>query len=120
MQYQVEAQRIYYADPSGAVLAEITFPEVEPGVYCIDHTVVDDSLRGQGIAGQLVQMAVEQIQAKAWNSDSNLFLCKALAGKACCFVKQCQVKNKKSARSTLRTFFERMGKNREFERSKFL
>ena len=64
MQYQVEAQRIYYADPSGTVLAEITFPEVEPGVYCIDHTVVDDSLRGQGIAGQLVQMAVEQIQAK--------------------------------------------------------
>ena len=48
MQYQVEAQRIYYADPSGTVLAEITFPEV----------------RGQGIAGQLVQMAVEQIQAK--------------------------------------------------------
>ena len=36
MQYQVEAQRIYYADPSGTVLAEITFPEVEPGVYCID------------------------------------------------------------------------------------
>lgn len=64
MQYQVEAQRIYYADPSGTVLAEITFPEVEPGVYCIDHTVVDDSLQGQGIAGQLVQMAVEQIQAK--------------------------------------------------------
>ena len=75
MQYQVEAQRIYYADPSGTVLAEITFPEVEPGVYCIDHTVVDDS-DGSGANS-----------SKAWNSDSNLFLCKALAGKARCFVK---------------------------------
>ena len=31
------------------------------GVYTIDHTYVNDDLRGQGIAAELVQMAVDQI-----------------------------------------------------------
>ena len=44
-------------------MAEITFPETEAGVCCIDHTFVDDSLRGMGIAGELVSRAVQQIQA---------------------------------------------------------
>ncbi len=48
-------------DENGKILAEITFPEVKPGVYNIDHTYVSDELRGQGTAGQLVQMAVDQI-----------------------------------------------------------
>ena len=44
--------RIYGTDENGKVLAEITFPRTEPGVYTIEHTIVDDSLRGQGIAGR--------------------------------------------------------------------
>ena len=46
----------------GKVIAEVTFPETEPGVYTIDHTFVDGSLRGQGMASKLVQMAVDEIQ----------------------------------------------------------
>lgn len=49
-------------DENGRILAEITFPEHEPGIYTIDHTYVSDSLRGQGTAGELVQMAVDQIR----------------------------------------------------------
>lgn len=49
-------------DENGKILAEITFPETEPGVYTIDHTYVGDELRGQGVAGILVQMAVDQIR----------------------------------------------------------
>ncbi len=30
----------------------------------IDHTFVDDSLRGQGIAGKLVKTALEEIQSR--------------------------------------------------------
>lgn len=41
----------------------ITFPETAPDVYTIDHTFVDDSLRGQGVAGKLVAAAVKQIKA---------------------------------------------------------
>lgn len=46
----------------GKLLAEITFPETSPGEYTIDHTFVDSSLRGQGIASQLVSLAVDAIQ----------------------------------------------------------
>jgi len=51
-------------DGDGKLIAEITFPETEPGVYTIDHTFVDDSLRGQGMAGTLVQLAVDEIQRR--------------------------------------------------------
>ena len=61
MNYIIESNRIYAKDGTGKVIAEITFPN-DGNTYCIDHTFVDDSLRGQCIAGQLVKMAVEQIQ----------------------------------------------------------
>ena len=61
MQYQIQADRIFAENENGKLLAEITFPETEAGNCNINHTFVDDSLRGQGIAGELVQMAVKQI-----------------------------------------------------------
>ena len=60
MEFIHEKERIYQTDESGKVIAEVTFP-VRDGIAVINHTFVDDSLRGQGIAGQLVQAAVEQI-----------------------------------------------------------
>lgn len=62
MELQKENGRIY-AEKDGKLIAEITFPEQE-GVAVIDHTFVDDSLRGQGVAGQLVRAAVEQIRSR--------------------------------------------------------
>ncbi len=64
MEFKTESNRIFKEDESGKVIAEITFPETETGVFCIDHTFADDSLRGQGIAGKLVQAAVREIQNK--------------------------------------------------------
>ncbi len=64
MNFQKESNRIYCRAASGKTIAEITFPETESGVFCIDHTFVDDSLRGQGVAGTLVKMAVEEIQRR--------------------------------------------------------
>ena len=61
LNFQREETRIYALNDEGALVAEITFPMTAPGVYTIDHTFVDASLRGQGAAGQLVQAAVEQI-----------------------------------------------------------
>ena len=63
MEYQSEPNRIFCTDAAGKCVAEITFPETTPGVCCIDHTFVDDSLRGMGIAGELVSRAVAQIRA---------------------------------------------------------
>lgn len=45
MKYQSEPYRIFCTDDAGKCVAEITFPETEAGVCCIDHTFVDDSLR---------------------------------------------------------------------------
>ena len=58
-----EPCRVYALDAAGTLEAEITFPMTQPGVYTIDHTFVDGSLRGQGVAGRLVQAALEQIRA---------------------------------------------------------
>ena len=62
MEYIKETGRIYAADPTGKLLAEVTFP-TKNGVSAINHTFVDSSLRGQGIAGELVKLAADQIMA---------------------------------------------------------
>ena len=59
-----EGNRIYMNDESGAMIAEITFPETADGVFTIDHTFVDESLRGQGIASKLVQAAVDEVEKR--------------------------------------------------------
>lgn len=62
MELFTERERIYAADDEGKVVAEVTFPVCD-GVATIDHTFVDDSLRGQGVAGELVKLAAEKIIA---------------------------------------------------------
>lgn len=60
MIFQYEKERVYAKDKSGHLLAEITFPQVG-GRADINHTFVDPSLRGQGIADKLVRAALQQI-----------------------------------------------------------
>lgn len=64
MNYIKEENRIYCVNEKNDVIAEITFKEVKKGVFDINHTFVDESLRGQGIAKELVKMAVEEIENK--------------------------------------------------------
>ena len=64
MKYVHEPNRIYGTDETGKVVAEISFPRTAPGVYTIEHTIVDSSLQGQGVAGELVQAAVEEIKSQ--------------------------------------------------------
>ena len=63
MNFITEKDRIYATDPSGKVIAEVTFP-TKDGVSTIDHTFVDPSLRGEGIAGKLVKLAADKIMAE--------------------------------------------------------
>lgn len=63
--YRVEDNGIFASNSEGTVLAEITFSK-EEDAYCIHHTFVDDSLRGMGIAGILVQKAVDEIQRRGY------------------------------------------------------
>ena len=61
MEFQHERERIFALDEQGKLVAEVTVP-VSEGVADIDHTFVDQSLRGQGVAGQLLDAAVRQIR----------------------------------------------------------
>lgn len=77
MEYIIERNRIYVVK-DGEEVGEVTFPQRD-GVYVINHTYVDDRLRGQGIASELVRRAVEEIerrggQLKATCSYAQLWL----------------------------------------------
>lgn len=64
MEFQSVPGRLWAEDSTGRLIAEVTFPEVKPGVADINHTFVDGSLRGQGVAGQLIQGAVDQLRQR--------------------------------------------------------
>lgn len=63
MEFRQEPGRIFATGEDGRLLAEVTFPERE-GAVEIDHTFVDPSLRGQGVAGQLLQAAADTLRAQ--------------------------------------------------------
>lgn len=62
MEYITEKYRIYAVE-GGVEVGEVTFQERD-GIYIINHTYVDDRLRGQGIASELVRRAVEEIERR--------------------------------------------------------
>lgn len=62
MEFITKTERIYAVGESGELLAEVTFP-VANGIATIDHTFVDESLRGGGVAGKLVKTAADKILA---------------------------------------------------------
>ena len=61
MNYTIEEERIYACGEDGRVLARITFPQEPEGIFTIDHTFVDESLRGRGVAAELVRLAAGKI-----------------------------------------------------------
>ena len=64
MEFQKSEGRIFAQDENGKLLAEITFPTVAEGVADIDHTFVDESLRGQGVEVVYLTDLVEQIESQ--------------------------------------------------------
>lgn len=55
MNFITDNDRIYLKDASGELLAEVTYPNVTDNIVNIDHTFVDSSLSGKGIASQLIE-----------------------------------------------------------------
>lgn len=53
--------RFYREDDEGNVIAEITYKPIDENTVDADHTFVDPSLRGQGVAEQLVDRLVEEM-----------------------------------------------------------
>lgn len=65
--YIIKSEWIYLKDNKWNILAEITFEKINKTTYDIDHTFVDESMRGQWIADELVEKAVEYIKWQWFN-----------------------------------------------------
>lgn len=55
MDFKYEKNRIYLENEKGECVAEVTFPQLSENEVNINHTYVDRSLRGQGVADKLVK-----------------------------------------------------------------
>lgn len=64
MDFIKEENRIYLKNEQNEIIAQITFNEIKDGIYDINHTFVDESLRGKGIAKLLVEEAIQEIKMK--------------------------------------------------------
>lgn len=64
MDFTYTSDRIFLPDDHGNVLAEVTFPSIDADTVDINHTYVDDSLRGQGIAGKLMEAAARYLKTQ--------------------------------------------------------
>lgn len=53
---------LYQSDQT--LLAEVTFPDIDQNTVNINHTFVDDSLRGQGIAGKMMEEVAEKLRSE--------------------------------------------------------
>lgn len=62
MYFQEEANRIFLEDDKGTLLAEVTFPERQKNVVEIDHTFVSETLRGQGVASELLDAVAKKVR----------------------------------------------------------
>ena len=61
MEFKESSERIWLEDENGKVTAYVEFPETN-GTHNVMHTVVDPSLRGQGMGGRLLTALVEKMK----------------------------------------------------------
>ena len=55
---QVGSKGMFYVGQDGAILAELVYTMSSPEKMIIEHTEVDDSLKGQNVGLELVSAAV--------------------------------------------------------------
>lgn len=64
-QKENEKRGRFFVEVEGKKLALMTYSKAGPGKIIIDHTEVDDSLKGQGVGYKLVEAAVEYARDNA-------------------------------------------------------
>ncbi len=64
MKWNYENERIYSINDENELMAEVTFVFIGDNEVDINHTYVNPSLRGQGIAGDMLKLAVEYFRQK--------------------------------------------------------
>jgi len=61
MDFKYESNRIALYNDENELVAVVDFPAVDNNTVDINHTFVDDSLRGQGIAGKLMEAVAKEL-----------------------------------------------------------
>lgn len=67
MKFQIEENRIFTTDDNEKVIALLTWI-LKDNIAVVDHTFVDESLRGQGVAGLLMKEAVAHFRRQDYKS----------------------------------------------------
>lgn len=62
MDWKYENGRIYSVDQNNELMAEATFVVQENGVVVIDHTYVNPILRGQHVAGKMMEVVSDYLR----------------------------------------------------------
>ncbi len=62
MNFQYEDNRIFIVSEEGKEVANVTFPDLNQRVVNINHTYVDSSLRGQGVASKLMLEVAKKLK----------------------------------------------------------
>ncbi|WP_088189644.1 GNAT family N-acetyltransferase [Desulfosporosinus sp. FKA] len=70
MNWKYEERRIYATDEKGELMCEATFVSKENGELDIDHTYVNPSLRGQGMAGKMMQVVADYLREKGLKASA--------------------------------------------------
>ena len=64
LRWEEEGLAIHAYGEDGTMLAEATFEAPEAGTLDVNHTFVDESLRGTGMASELMRRVVEFAEAR--------------------------------------------------------
>ncbi|TDR53104.1 hypothetical protein DFP96_10527 [Listeria rocourtiae] len=64
MEFVRGENRFFKEDENGKLIAEVTWVPSGDSLVILDHTFVDESLRGQGIASQLVEKVADTMRAE--------------------------------------------------------
>lgn len=64
MNYVFERDKVYLKNEEGKITAEIDYKNISDDTVEIYRTFVDDSLRGQGVAGDLTDKTVKYFEEK--------------------------------------------------------
>ena len=65
MNFTHEKNAVILYSKEGFRLAEVTFPYIDEKTVDINHTFVDTSLRGQGIAGRLMAEVITELENRS-------------------------------------------------------
>lgn len=64
MEFQYKAGRIFLMDENEKLIAEVTYYDIDEHTVNVNHTFVDPSLRGQGVADKLMSALSEKMRSE--------------------------------------------------------